>query len=138
MIITDQKILRIGSVVTSKEEVEKLNLISRLKTACEEAWTNGYGLAAIQIGVPLRFAWFKIGEQDFTLLNPKIVEFKGKEKLKQEGCLSIPNKRPMVPRYYKIKYLNDGILNTARGTKAHIIQHEIDHMDGILNVDKAK
>ena len=134
MIVTDRSILRQKSKKTTVEQVEELNLVARIK----EAVGKGFGAAAIQIGVPRRFAWFRIGVKEYTLLNPKIVEFKGKEKIKQEACLSIPGRWSMVPRYYKIKYMNDGVLKTARGVEAHIIQHEIDHMDGILNIDKAR
>lgn len=136
-IIHDLALLSQVSRETTWEEVERLNLVDRLKKACDNAWVKGSGLAAIQVGVPLRFAWFKNGPRDVFLLNPKIIEMKGKMKLKNEGCLSIPNKWSAVKRAEKIRYESDGEIKTARGPIAHIIQHEIEHMDGILNVDVA-
>ena len=134
-IITDKNKLRLVSLRTSIKEVEEMNLLQRLKDACKDAWVEGCGLAAIQIGVPLRFAWFRWGDEDFTLLNPEIMESKGNKK-KQEGCLSIPNKWTWVRRPYKIKYVSDGKAYTAKDFKARLIEHEIDHMNGILNIDK--
>jgi len=136
-IVLDGVRLREVSRETTWEEVKELDLVERLKKACEKAWVTGHGLAAIQIGVPVRFAWFKNGPRDTFLLNPKIIEMKGKDKLKNEGCLSIPNKWSAVKRAEKIRYESDGKIQVARGTIAHIIQHEIDHMNGILNVDVA-
>ena len=135
-IITDQKILRQVSEATTWNEVTKLNLMKRLKSACAQAWTSGCGLAAIQIGISLRFAWYTFGERDFFIINPKILKIIGKVKWKEDGCLSIPNNSVKIKRAYKIKYVSDGKLLTAKGLRAHIIQHEIDHMNGILNTDK--
>lgn len=136
-IVTNQKRLREISRLTSWDEINELNLCERLKTACKSAWTPGKGLAAIQIGVPLQFAWYRWGEGDYYLINPEIVEFKGKMKALREGCLSIPHNWVKVKRAYKIKYISDGVTLMARADRAHIIQHEVDHMNGILNVDKA-
>lgn len=136
-IVQDYALLKQVSRETTWGEVKKLDLVERLKKACSKSWVKGHGLAAIQIGVPLRFAWFKNGPHDIFLLNPTIIEMKGKRKLKNEGCLSIPNKWSSVKRAEKIRYESDGKVSTARGSIAHIIQHEIDHMDGILNVDVA-
>ena len=135
-IITDKQFLRQVSFDTDWGDVGSLNLISRLRDTNSTAWIAGCGLAAVQIGFHLRFAWYRLGEIEHTLMNPKIIEFKGKCKEVKESCLSIPNKSVQVKRWYKIKYLSDGKINTARGFETHIIQHEIDHMDGILNIDK--
>ena len=135
-IITDDKLLRQTSLPTTIGEVESLNLIPRLMAACATAWTPGRGLAAIQIGIPIRAAWFRWGAKDFVLINPEIVRFVSKVKTMTEGCLSIPNSWVSIRRAYKIKYMNNGVLYTAKGDKAQIIMHEIDHMNGILNTDK--
>lgn len=132
IIVTDKEILSQISVATTTEEVLELDLENRLKAACETAWVKGCGLAAIQIGVPLRFAWFRWGPEHFTLLNPRIIERKGKIKKSVEGCLSIPNMWVKdVPRHNKIVYESHGVRHTAKGDLARIIQHEIDHMDGV-------
>jgi len=135
-IITNHSKLKTISKETTIEEVESLDLINRLRASNGTAWTKGAGLAAIQIGIALRFAWFIWGEKEFTLLNPCIIEFGGKRKLVREGCLSIPNKYFKVKRRYKIKYTSDGKRLSARGFKAELIQHEIDHMNGVLISDK--
>ena len=136
-IVTDRKILRQTSRETTAQEVEQLKLISRLREANSHAWCSGAGLAAIQIGVPVRFAWYKFKDHEGTLLNPKIVQRYGVIKEK-EGCLSIPNKYTEVERAYEIDYLTNGKKKNAKGFLARLIQHEIDHMDGILNDEKSK
>lgn len=134
-IVTSERRLRQISRPTTASEVAHLDLINRLRTACGTAWTHGCGLAAIQIGVPLRFAWYRWGEREYVLLNPEITARIVKNKLRTEACLSIPDQWVKVRRYYKIKYITDGQRKTARGLRAQIIQHEIDHMNGVLITD---
>ena len=133
-IITDEKILHQVSRNTSWEEVGQLQLVQRIKEALPLAWTKGCGLAAIQIGAPLSFAWFIFNGKEECLLNPVIITRIGYHK-DIEGCLSIPNKRTEKMRAYEIEYMSDGKKKRAKGLKARIIQHEIDHMNGILNID---
>lgn len=139
-IITDEKILRQVSRPTTWEEVKKLDLIARLKKACPTAWTPGCGLAAIQIGVPVRFAWYVWQKKDYFLLNPEIRYRYGRASLK-EGCLSVPHNWAIVTRSNIIEYwtvMEDTglpVQKKAKGYQARIIQHEMDHMDGILNID---
>jgi len=137
-IITDQHKLREHSRETSLEEINDIALISQLKEACKSAWTVGLGLTAIQIGIPLRAAWLIIANQETILINPKIIRITNRGKYIKEGCLSIPYKWTSVKRAFKIRYLNDEKIYTAKGLKAQIIQHEIDHMNGILNIDRLK
>ena len=137
-IITDQKILRQKSETTTMKEVKALKLRKRLKKSNKTAWTKGAGLAAIQIGVPLRFAWFTIRGSDEILINPEIIEAKGKITFKNEGCLSIPNSYVDTERFAYIRYRSGGKIRTATNFKAVLIQHEIDHMDGILNVERGQ
>jgi len=131
-IITDKNLLMVKSRPVTIEEIEALNLKERLKSAASKAWTVGLGLAAVQIGEPVCFAWYKWANEDHYLINPKIVEYIGKWKMLTEGCLSIPHKNTLVKRAYKIKYISDGKLFTAKGQRAQIIQHEIGHMNGKL------
>ena len=58
-LITDKGVLSTISRETTLQEVMELNLIPKLKAALETAWTGGYGLAAIQISIPIRAAWYK-------------------------------------------------------------------------------
>jgi len=135
MIVTDQKKLRQVSVATTSQEVKELRLVSKLREANKTAWTEGCGLASIQIGVPLRFAWYKINGREGVLLNPMILRTWGSSNLR-EGCLSIPQSYVKVDRPHTIEYLTNGKKNKANGFLARLICHEIDHMDGILNIDK--
>jgi peptide deformylase len=136
-IIADQKALRILSTPTSREEVDKLGLKVTLETTL--AHYRGYGVAAIQIGVPLRYAYLRIGERELELINPILLEKSGWMVCAQEGCLSLPGNRVNVQRWQKVKIdiHGDGKeIHEFEGVEAQILQHEIDHMDGILNIDK--
>lgn len=134
-IVTDRKILKQVSRETTSKEVEEMGLIKRLRAAMDSAWTGGSGLAAIQIGVPVRFAWYKTNSEEGTLLNPVILERYGSD-VGKEGCLSIPHKWVEVDRAWEIVYMTNGKKRRAIGYLARLIQHEIDHMDGILCDEK--
>ena len=137
-IVTDQSILNQVSKECTYEEVEKLDLVGKLREAMKIAWTPGCGLAAIQIGIPLRFAWYIFKGKEGVLANPIITNKWGSETLK-EGCLSIPNKWIPVDRAVTIEYISGYKKRKKRkvnGTLARIIQHEIDHMDGVLIIGK--
>ena len=105
-IVTKHSILKQISKETTLEEVKELKLSAKLKKACKGAWTNGCGLAAIQIGIPLRYAWYKYNKKDYFLINPKILELKDPIPPSDEGCLSIPHKWTKVPRYNQITYIS--------------------------------
>lgn len=133
-IVTDQKILR---QISEKYDPEKHNLkdiVKKLKEANNIAWTKGCGVCAIQIGLPVRIAWFICEGKEETLINPEITYRKHKKRM-MEGCLSIPNNHVSINRSLLIYYTSNGESKKARGFKARIIQHEIDHMNGILNID---
>ena len=135
-IVTDMKILRQISEPTSMAEVRELDLRRRLRKANKTGWIEGAGLAAIQIGVPLRFALLTLDGKEEILLNPRIIEGKGKRIFRGEGCLSIPNSYVDTERFHYIEYISGNKHKTAINFKAILIQHEIDHMDGILNIDR--
>ncbi len=102
---------------------------------------GGVGLAAPQVGVLRRLFVVDIGDGPMVLINPEIVEMKG-EQTGEEGCLSLPGKAGTVTRanYVKIKGLDrEGNEVEYEGTEllARAFQHENDHLDGILYVDKA-
>lgn len=109
---------------------------------------NGVGLAAIQVGKAERILIINIPREDkvqykddlLEIINPKIVESSG-EILFQEGCLSVPNFYEFVPRFdfVKIEYFDrfgEKHILEAQDYLAVAIQHEIDHLNGILFVDK--
>lgn len=102
----------------------------------------GIGLAAPQVGRLLRLIAAKPNHKIIVLINPQIKKFSRKKEIMEEGCLSLPNQSYLpIERAYKIKVkgLNaEGkkIKIKANGLLARIIQHEIDHLDGILIVDR--
>lgn len=102
---------------------------------------DGVGLAAPQVGILKRIAVIDIREENqVILINPEIIEEEGKA-IMEEGCLSIPGETGDVIRSQKIKVrsLNrEGkeIEFVAEGFEARAIQHEMDHLNGILFVDK--
>ena len=102
---------------------------------------NGVGLAACQIGTNLRI--FVISE-DLTkkqiFINPEIIKMSKKTEICDEGCLSFPNLFKKIPRAksLKIKAVDENgkeFKLKAKGLCARVIQHELEHLDGILLVD---
>ena len=108
---------------------------------------NGAGLAAPQIGVSQRVVIFGVQqnprypdaeEVPFTVLvNPKIVILTREIEEDWEGCLSVPGMRGVVPRYKKLRYSGFDVEGNpfereAEGFHARVVQHECDHLDGIL------
>lgn len=102
---------------------------------------NGAGLAAPQVGDLRRLAVVDVEEGYFELINPVIVSQKG-EQTGWEGCLSVRGKSGVVTRPMKVKiiYFNrygERLVLQAKGFFARAICHELDHLDGVLYVDKA-
>lgn len=103
---------------------------------------SGVGLAAPQIGVNKRVIIVDIGDGARVFINPKIVSASLRKTKSQEGCLSIPGVNGVVKRHRGIimnALSRDGksIRIKATGLLAIVIQHETDHLDGVLFIDKA-
>ncbi|MGM0500102.1 MAG: peptide deformylase [Bacillota bacterium] len=102
---------------------------------------DGIGLAAPQIGISKRIAVVDIREDNkIVLINPEIIAEEGKA-IMEEGCLSIPGETGDVIRSQNIKVKSldrkgNEIEFEAEGYEARAIQHEIDHLNGILFIDK--
>ena len=111
------------------------------------AHLNGAGLAAPQIGVSLQVVIFGFeknqrypdaDEVPFTvLLNPQLTPLSDEQEDGWEGCLSVPGMRGMVPRYTELRYqgvdqYGTAIDRTVSGFHARVVQHECDHLQGIL------
>jgi peptide deformylase len=138
-IVTDLHILQIKSKPTSIEEIAKLDLKNRLAAACQTGWVKGYGLAAIQIGLPLCYAWYQIpGQKAVELINPKIISKNRYGLHEKEGCLSIPYTRIDTIRFNEITFENNGQTFSATGLEAFIIQHEVDHINGLTIYNRAQ
>ncbi len=114
---------------------------------------TGAGLAATQIGVPLRVVVFGYEHNarypdappvpETVLVNPRIEPLSDEMEEGWEGCLSVPGLRGLVPRYTRIRYSGfdmDGspITREADGFHARVVQHECDHLDGILYVQRMR
>ena len=108
---------------------------------------NGAGIAAPQIGVSLRVVIFGVGanprypdaeEVPYTVLvNPELTPLDEEMEEGWEGCLSVPGMRGVVPRYSRLRYTGfdqygNPIDRTVSGFHARVVQHECDHLDGIL------
>ena len=101
---------------------------------------DGAAVAAPQVGIVQRLVVIDMGTGIIKLVNPEIIEEKGIQEC-VEGCLSIPNKygNTIRPKKVTIKALNENgeeIILTGRGEMAKCFCHEIDHLDGILFIDK--
>lgn len=103
-------------------------------------FSNGVGLAAPQVGISLRIIVVDYEEKPIAFINPEILEEEG-ENIDYEGCLSVPGIEVPVKRAEKIVFKAQDINGKvkrykANGLLARIIQHEIDHLEGILIIDK--
>ena len=102
---------------------------------------NGAGLAASQIGVPLRVVVVDVEEGFYEMVNPVILSAKG-EQTGPEGCLSVKGKQGTVTRPYKVKAEYRDRTGrkhklTAEGYFARAVCHELDHLDGVIYTDIA-
>jgi peptide deformylase len=102
---------------------------------------KGLGLAAPQVGLPYRVCVIT-GQPILAMFNPKIVDQSEEQVLLKEGCLSFPNlyikvKRPAVIRVRYTRPNQETVTEEFSGLTARIVQHEIDHLEGILFTDRA-
>jgi peptide deformylase len=103
---------------------------------------KGVGLAASQVGSDLRICTIQADDKTYVLINPKIKSSSRKKDIFEEGCLSFPGKFFPVERPIKVKVQardREGkkVKIKADGLFARVLQHEIDHLDGILVIDRA-
>ncbi|MBO6089344.1 MAG: peptide deformylase [Lachnospiraceae bacterium] len=117
-----------------------LELIDDLKDTMYDA--DGVGLAAPQVGVRKRIAVVDVGEGPVVLINPEVVYTEG-EQTGNEGCLSVPGKCGQVTRPMKVRVKTRNIdfeWEEIEGEElfARAMLHEMDHLDGILYVDKVE
>jgi peptide deformylase len=125
-----------------KPNASTRTLVDKMKAAMFEA--HGVGLAAPQLGVSERVIIYKLPEEKEPLrviVNPKIISFKG-DQIGPEGCLSIPTLQGDVKRANEVivkgmDMLGRPFKRRASAFEARVIQHEVDHLDGILFIDRA-
>ncbi|MCM8710568.1 peptide deformylase [Clostridium sp. SYSU_GA19001] len=140
-----RNIRTIGDEILRKKskKVEEINdrILTLLKDMQDTMYkAEGVGLAAPQVGILKRVVVIDVGNGPINLINPEIIKTEG-EYLDEEGCLSIPGKHGKVarPERVKAKALNEKgeeIIIDGEGLLARALCHEIDHLDGVLFVDK--
>jgi len=141
----DPRLLAMAEPVREFGTPELENLLADMRDTMRAL--NGAGLAAPQIGAGLRLVIFgfeqspRYPEADpvpFTvLINPRLMPLGDIQEEDWEGCLSVPGMRGLVPRYRDLRYTGldaagAPIDRTVSGFHARVVQHEVDHLDGIL------
>ena len=141
----DPRLLRVAQPVTQFDTPELHALIKDMFDTMHAA--NGAGLAAPQIGVDLQLVIFGFGQNqrypdappvpETVLINPVLTPLSQEMEEGIEGCLSVPGLRGSVPRYTRLHYegfdqFGKQIVVDAEGFHARVVQHEVDHLLGIL------
>jgi peptide deformylase len=141
----DPLLLQKAAPVTAFDTPELHALIKDMEDTM--AHMNGAGIAAPQIGVSLRVVIFGVGKNPrypdaelvpyTVLINPTLQPVNDEQEDGWEGCLSVPGMRGIVPRYVRLHYTGfdqygNPIDRLVSGFHARVVQHECDHLDGIL------
>ena len=142
----DPRLLRVAQPVTAFDTPELHRLVMDMVDTMAAA--NGAGLAAPQIGVDLQVVVFGTGAPNprypdappvprTVLINPVITPLDAEQADDWEGCLSVPGLRGMVPRWQRIRYqgldlTGQPIDREVQGFHARVVQHECDHLEGVL------
>ena len=131
--------------ILRKKSREITEITDRIKILLEDMvetmkHADGVGLAAPQVGILRRAIVIDIGDGPVKMLNPEILEKQGEE-IDVEGCLSVPGRSGTVsrPESIKVTYMDmDGNMQTlqAQGLLARVVCHEVDHLEGILYIDR--
>jgi peptide deformylase len=149
--IGDPRLLAVSEPVTEFGTASLLALIADMEDTMRAA--NGAGLAAPQIGVGLRLVIFGGGPTPrypdaevvpyTVLVNPKLKPLGGGRESDWEGCLSVPGMRGWVPRHRRLRYTGSDqwgrpIDRSVENFHARVVQHEVDHLDGVLYPTRIK
>ncbi len=141
----DPRLWEVSAPVTEFNTTELMQLLEDMRDTM--AHLNGAGLAAPQIGVPLRVVIFGVQSNprypdveevpDTVLINPQLTPLSEELEEGWEGCLSVPGMRGVVPRYRRLRYTGFDeagrrFEREAEGFHARVVQHECDHLDGVL------
>jgi len=145
-----QKSQALNSAELQKKDIQQL-ILDMERTMKEK---DGVGLAAPQVGISKRIIVIQIKADNprypghdpvssLVLVNPKILRKSWKKELMEEGCLSLPEIFGLVKRSVKLTVValdrkGKKIKFSASGMFARVIQHEVDHLDGVLFIDRAK
>ncbi|MDR6582202.1 peptide deformylase [Herbaspirillum frisingense] len=141
----DPRLLRQAQPVTKFGTPELARLVDDMFETMRAV--NGAGLAAPQIGIDLQLVIFGFGHNqrypdapavpETVLINPVLTPLSDQEEEGWEGCLSVPGMRGVVPRWSRLRYQgvdqNGNLIDrTVEGFHARVVQHECDHLQGIL------
>jgi len=141
----DPRLLQVAKPVEAFDTPELRDLLVDMQDTM--ASLNGAGLAAPQIGVSQQVVIFGVGKNPrypdaesvpFTvLINPELEPLSDEMEEGWEGCLSVPGMRGLVPRYTRLRYrgfdqFGNAIDRSVSGFHARVVQHEVDHLNGIL------
>jgi peptide deformylase len=141
----DPRLLAVAAPVRAVGSPELEELIADMRDTMRHL--NGAGLAAPQIGVGLRLVIFGVDANprypdaeavpQTVLINPTLTPLSADMDEGWEGCLSVPGMRGLVPRYRELRYTGtdergNPIDRSVRDFHARVVQHEVDHLDGIL------
>jgi peptide deformylase len=141
----DARLLRVAEPVLELDTPELNQLVSDMFATMAVA--NGAGLAAPQIGVNLQLVIFGFKDNsrypdapnvpETVLLNPVLTPLSEEMEEAWEGCLSVPGMRGLVPRWTKLRYegvnqYGEKICREVEGFHARVVQHECDHLNGVL------
>ncbi|AEE14634.1 Peptide deformylase [Thermodesulfobium narugense DSM 14796] len=145
--ICKRKIITHPNSLLRKRSLPVLQFDKNLESLVEEMEylmisNNGVGLAAPQVGELSRLFIYKIDDNLQVVINPEIIEKVGSE-VDVEGCLSVPGVFGPVERAFKVivqaqNIYGDTIILNKEGYEARVIQHEFDHLNGDLFIDKAE
>jgi peptide deformylase len=141
----DPRLLALAEPVSAFGTPELENLLLDMRDTMRDL--NGAGLAAPQIGVGLRVVIFgfeanprypdEVAVPFTVLINPTLTPLGDEQEDGWEGCLSVPGMRGLVPRYRQLRYTGfdpqgGPIERSVQDFHARVVQHEVDHLDGIL------
>lgn len=114
-------------------------LVKKMIATMQES--RGAGLAAPQVGESLRICTIQDEDEIFVLINPQVTTYSREKEICEEGCLSFPGKYINIkrPKRVKVRFIDakgNKIKLKADGLLARIIQHEVDHLDGIVFIER--
>lgn len=140
-------ILKVGNPILKKQSNPISKIDKNIKKLIQDmfdtmAEAEGVGLAAPQVGENVRLIVLNMGDGPFEIINPVIVDEVG-EQVGVEGCLSVPGFYGDVTRFLQvtvggINSKGKKVKVTGEGLLARALQHEIDHLDGVLYLDRAE
>lgn len=119
-------------------EIKRL-ILDMLETMKENG--NALGLAAPQVGSSVRLCIIRLDSKNYILINPEIKSKSIRKEIMEEGCLSFPGEYLPIKRHKKVKVKaldrkGNEIIIKADGILSRALQHEIDHLDGMLFIDR--